>query len=86
MKKQLTLSKVAKIATVAAFLFFCLLNLKTVINNNGKIRKSDSDEAIAKNICYEDPVMNDGDCTDLGFGTYFCHDSWFWHDCYGTSL
>jgi hypothetical protein len=78
MKKQLKLSKVAKVATGAAFLFFCLLNLKTVVNNNGKVEMSNSDEVQAK--CKSN-YKNNGDCSTQN-GKGFCMDSWFWHDCY----
>jgi hypothetical protein len=80
MKKQLKLSKVAEIATGAAFLFFCLLNLKTVFNNNGKVGKSNSDEALAID-CWDNPPNNNGDCTKLMNGSYMCEDSLVFHDC-----
>jgi hypothetical protein len=80
MEKKSKVSKVAKVATGAAFLFFCLLNLKTVFNNNGKVGKSDSNVALASNGCASHPDINWGDCTY--WFEYSCDDSWVWHDCY----
>jgi hypothetical protein len=81
MKKQLKLSKVAKVATGVAFLSFCLLNLKTVINNNGKVEMSNSNEAHAIiDNCWDNPPYNDGDCNIHG-NYYLCDDSWIFHDC-----
>lgn len=78
MKQKSKLSKIAKVTTGAAFLFFCLLNLKTVVVNNGKIERSNSKKADA---CWDKPTRNNGDCIKRIDGVYFCQDSWYWHDC-----
>ncbi len=82
MRKKLKASRIAKLATGTAFLFFCLFNLKTVITNNGNVEKSEaisSDEALAR--CIDNPIKNNGDCQTVN-GWKICVDSWILHDCY----